>query len=808
MRLIGIFYCFVISLAFMATPAHAGWIEAEKTSLDYSWLIIAGILVAAMQIGFLFVEAGMVRSKNSINVAMKNLVDFVLSTLCFALVGFSLMFGTTQSGIIGWDSSLTLANFTDLPTQSFFFFQVMFCGTASTIVSGAVAERMRFGAYLACTVLLASFVYPIVGHWAWGSLLVGTGQGWLEAIGFIDFAGSTVVHVVGGVAAFAMILALGPRIGRFATDGTPVRIQGHSPILTVGGVLILWIGWFGFNAGGTTAGSDDFGQALMNTLMAGAAGGAAGLLLGRAKDGYYFYDRATNGVVAGLVAITAGCVASSEFGAIWTGALGAIAAILGQDWLERRWKLDDAVGAVSVHAIAGAVGTLCVAYAAPLEHLAHDRLTQLGVQATGVAAIGGFTFLALIPFAMLARATNFLRVTAEDEISGLNEAEHRTRLGTADLQAVLMKLIKGDSGFDSRVSIEQGGESEDLAATFNDFLEKLETEQHNQEEKLKATHAKAELEYTRRERAEIERAIAEEQRLREDARAASRRAAQMESVLNSFDQTIAQAVDTLLNASNALGSTADILSNDAEDTERSAESASLNAKDVLASSTTVAAATNQLSCTVRDIATQVNTMRQVAIETAETGKSSEQLFTSLNDSPRQISSIVDFIQSVAKQTNLLALNASIEAARAGESGSGFAVVAAQVKDLARQTGDAANNVQKWIDDVTQAINHSIIAMTSVAGSIEKTETAAISVAEIINEQANATQEINQHANQTAKISENFSDQMNDLSSTARSTKASVDDVRQASARLGDMARNLSDSLNSEFDQFKKRVGEI
>lgn len=808
MRGYTIFSVIIASLVFGTTPAHAGWIEADKTAFDYGWLIIAGILVAAMQIGFLFLEAGTVRSKNSINVAMKNLVDFVISTLCFAIIGFALMFGASRAGIIGWDERLALLHFSDLPTETFFFFQVMFCGTASTIVSGAVAERMRFGAYMICTVLLASFIYPIAGHWAWGSLLADTGQGWLEAIGFIDFAGSTVVHVIGGVAAFAMIIPLGARIGRFTEDGTAIRIQGHSPILTVAGVLILWIGWFGFNAGGTTAGTDAFGHALMNTLMAGAAGGLAGLVLGRIKDGYYVYDRTTNGVVAGLVAITAGCVTSSLFGATWTGALGAIAAVLGQDWLERRWKIDDAVGAVSVHAIAGAVGTLCVAYAAPLENLPHDRLTQLTIQFAGVISIGGFTFCSMLPFALLANRMNFLRVSQEDEMSGLNEAEHRTRLGTSDLQAVLMQLVNGESGLNSRVSTEQGAESEDLAATFNQFLEKLETEQQAHEEKLKATHAKAELEYTRRERAEIERAIAEEQRLREDARAASRRAAQLESVLASFDQTIAQAVETLLNSSKALSTTANTLSSDAEETERNASSASINAEDVLSSSTTVAAATNQLSNTVREIALQVNTMRQVAIETAETGKDSERLFTSLDDSANQISTIVDFIQSVAKQTNLLALNASIEAARAGSAGSGFAVVAAQVKDLARQTGDAAQNVQVWIDDVTQAIKHSIVAMKQVAGSIEKTESAAISVAEIINEQANATQEINQHASNAANISHNFTVQMSDLSSTARSTKASVDEVRKASSRLDAMAQNLSKALSSEFAEFKKRVGEI
>ncbi len=805
-----LFRALLVIGATVAAPsaAHAGWMEADKDPLDLVWITIAAIFVALMRLGFLFLEAGMVRSKNSINVAMKNFADFIVAGLCFSLLGFAIMFGASQSGLIGWTSDFALASFTGSGVIAFFFFQVMFCGTAATIVSGAVAERMRFSAYLLFTALLAGLVYPIAGHWIWGGLLTDTGPGWLEALGFVDFAGSTVVHVVGGVASLAVVMAVGPRIGKFTADGEPVRIQGHSPVLTASGALLLWVGWFGFNAGGTVPGTAVFEQALLNTLLAGGAGGLFGLLMGRRIDGYYVYERATNGVIAGLVGVTAGCATSTSLGALATGIVAAGCAMVAQHLMEHRLKLDDAVGAVPVHAVGGAVGTLCVPFAAAPGTMANGLLTQAGVQLLGVVCVGGFTFLCCYSACRLWRRFNLLRISPQEEMAGLNESEHRTRLGAADLQAVLMQLVNGQGGLDSRVSTDAGAESEDLALAFNALLEKLEVEQKMLNEKLMTTHAKAELEFTRRERAEIERAITEEQRLRHDAREAGRRAQQLETVLASFDETIARAVETVLQASSALNSTADALSSEAENTDHRALAASDNAKEALDRSMAVASATEQMSMSVREIAGQMDLMRRVAVETAETGKNGMRLFTSLNESAAQISQIVDFIQTMAKQTNLLALNAGIEAARAGDAGVGFGVVASEVKGLAHQTSEAAGNIMKWIGDVTRAINEAMAAMTSIAGAVEKTETATVSVASIVSQQADATHEISLHASRAARVSMDFNGQMNDLSVTTRSTRISADDVRQASARLSEMARNLSDSLATEFSQFKKRVGDI
>ncbi|MGE0776455.1 MAG: ammonium transporter [Sphingomonadaceae bacterium] len=794
-----------VSLASLAGPAQAGWIEGEKSAFDYGWLVIAGILVFAMQIGFLLLEAGTVRSKNSINVAMKNLADFFITTLCYAFIGFSLMFGGTHSGLFGWSDRLFLAGFDDLSTLTFFFFQVMFCGTASTIVSGAVAERMRFTAYIAYTIVIAAVIYPIAGHWVWGGLLADTGQGWLEARGFIDFAGSTVVHVIGGVAALAAILALGPRIGRFTKDGQPVRIQGHSPVLTVAGVILLWVGWLGFNAGGTTAGSDDFGRALMNTLLAGAAGGAVAMIAGRIRDGYYIYDRSTNGVVGGLVAITAGCVADTTFGATWTGALGGLVAVFGADWIERRWKLDDAVGAVAVHAMAGAVGTVCVAFAAAPERLAHDRLYQAVIQLHGTVTIAMFTFLICFPLAYMAKRFGVMRVSAMDEMAGLNEAEHHARLGTADLQFVMAQLVRGDGDLSSRVAVETGDESAELAQSFNSFLDKLETEQRMIDEQLHAHHANAQLEQARRERVEAERAHAEQVRLRDQARHAARRAEQLESVLANFDLTISNAIRTLLNASTTLDQTAGALSSDVSVASSDATSALHGASEALSNATAVAAATEELSLSISSIAGQMDTVRQVTVDAAESGQKSVQLIESLRESAASITMVVEFIQSVASQTNLLALNASIEAARAGEAGKGFAVVASEVKNLARQTTGAAHEVKSRVDTIAQAVEGAIQAISTVAESIAVAEDAAISVAASAAQQSYSTSEISERASQSAELSAELDSRLRSLSETNGRTSVSAEEVRQASQSLSETAKLLSQSLDADFRQFRVNV---
>ena len=327
-----------------------------ESSLDVLWIILCAILVSTMQAGFCCLESGLVRAKNSINVAIKNLVDFCIASLIFSLITFRLMFGTTVWGLIGTQlpatSSWTAGDYT------FFLFELTFCGTATTIVSGAVAERMRFLGYFFTSVILSALIYPVVGHWIWGGLWFETAPGWLRQLQFHDLAGATAVHSVGGWMAFAAILILGPRLGRFSPKPRPV--DGHNLPTAVLGVFLLWFGWFGFNGGSSLAFSDQVPRILVNTADGGAAGGITAL-----ATTWFLHKRPRvplimNGVVGGLVSITAGCDVFSPLGAICAGSIGGLLCTFSARWLSQH-QIDDAVGVVPAHLVCGVWGTLAVA---------------------------------------------------------------------------------------------------------------------------------------------------------------------------------------------------------------------------------------------------------------------------------------------------------------------------------------------------------------------------------------------------------------------------------------------------------------
>ena len=348
-------------------------------ALDIAWVLIAAALVMFMQAGFSSLESGMVRSKNSINVAGKNFADFSLTTGVFWVFGFALMFGTSVGGLFGSSGFFFSESAPFL--MAFFFFQIGFAGTSTTIMSGAVAERMRFSSYIIAALVFSAAIYPVFGHWAWGSLAGGE-PGWLEDLGFIDFAGSTVVHSVGGWMALAMVLILGPRIGRFGKDAVP--IHGHDIPLVTLGVFILWFGWFGFNGGSTLGLTPDVPAIIVNTMLAGAFGGLTALGLTGWRDERVDVPTIMNGSLAGLVGITASANIVSTIDAV---AIGAIAGVVmyGVTQLLERLEIDDVVGAVPVHLAAGIWGTLAVALFGATEAWGGgSRLSQLWVQGIGI----------------------------------------------------------------------------------------------------------------------------------------------------------------------------------------------------------------------------------------------------------------------------------------------------------------------------------------------------------------------------------------------------------------------------------------
>ncbi|MHC4495007.1 MAG: ammonium transporter [Planctomycetota bacterium] len=410
-----------------ASGEAASAVEATREELQLNvnivWTCTAAFLVFFMQAGFAMVEAGFTRAKNAVNILMKNLMDFSVGTLAFFLIGFGLMFGKSN-GLFG--TTLFAMSGTEPGSDwnwTFLIFQTVFAATAATIVSGAMAERTKFVGYLAYSFFITLFIYPIFGSWAWGGLL--DGGGWLENLGFLDFAGSTVVHSVGGWLALAGAIVLGPRLGKYAPDGKPKAILGHNIPLAALGVFILWFGWFGFNPGSTTTGDGSIGYIAVTTNLAAAAGAIVAMSVSWVVMKKPDASMALNGALAGLVSITAPCDGVSPIGAILIGAIGGALVVGSVLFIDRRLKIDDPVGAVSVHGVCGAWGTLSAGLFNIDSGLFYGGgVKQLGVQIIGAGAAFVWAFgLGLVLFFAI-KKTIGLRVTAEEELKGLDIGEH------------------------------------------------------------------------------------------------------------------------------------------------------------------------------------------------------------------------------------------------------------------------------------------------------------------------------------------------------------------------------------------------
>ncbi len=394
-------------------------IALVQTHADYVWTLVAAALVFFMQAGFAMVEAGFTRAKNAINIMMKNLMDFSMGSIAFWAIGFGLMFGASKTGWIGF-SGFFLSDFTpggDPWVLAFWMFQVVFCATAATIVSGAMAERTKFSGYLLYTIFISAIIYPVFGSWAWGGLYHG--GGWLEKLGFIDFAGSTVVHSVGGWAALAGAIVLGPRLGKYGKKGSIKPILGHNMTLAALGVFILWLGWFGFNPGSTTAANKDIAMIFVNTNLAAAAGAVLAMFTSWIKFGKPEISMSLNGALAGLVAITAPCASVSPLSAVIIGAIAGIIVVFSVIFFDRI-RVDDPVGAISVHGVNGAWGTL----AAGIFNMGGTSLKIIGVQVLGIVAAFVWTFVtAYLMFKLIDKIVG-LRVSPEEEAEGLDMSEH------------------------------------------------------------------------------------------------------------------------------------------------------------------------------------------------------------------------------------------------------------------------------------------------------------------------------------------------------------------------------------------------
>lgn len=393
------------------------------SGIDTVWVLLAAILIFMMQMGFASVEAGFTRSKNTANILMKNLLDFCFGSLLFWLFGFRIMFGADAfAGLIADPFALGSAVPSNIPLTAFLIFQTMFCATTATIVSGAMAERTQFRAYLVYCIFISAFIYPISGHWTWGG-------GWLSALGFHDFAGSAVVHSAGGWLALVGAAMVGPRIGKYK-NGKPHAILGHNLTIATLGVFILWIGWFGFNPGSTVGIStpelqQSASTVFMNTNISAATGALTALIVAWVRYGKPSLSLSLNGVLAGLVGITAGCDAVSTAGAALTGIICGAAMVFAVSFFDSVAKVDDPVGAISVHGVCGSLGTILTGiFALDGGLLYGGGLHMLGVQLLGAAVYAAWAILCGLILFYVLRRTIGLRVDRRVEEDGLDYYEH------------------------------------------------------------------------------------------------------------------------------------------------------------------------------------------------------------------------------------------------------------------------------------------------------------------------------------------------------------------------------------------------
>lgn len=436
-KLIGTIALSVVA-GFLLSQAEAAWAATGKikeitSSIDTVWVLIAGSLVFFMQAGFFFLEGGLTRAKNVSNAMLKGAMDFCLGAFVFWAIGFALMFGPDRGGFIGTGGFFLNAvnpSRNGLPLYVFLFFQIAFAGAAATILAGGIAERFKFSAYVFATLCITGIIYPFVGHWIWAD------GGWLARLGMLDFAGSTVVHTVGGVCAFVGAWMVGPRIGKYEKDGKVNAIPGHSIPMAALGTFILWLGWYGFNPGSTLKVSPAIAHIAMTTTIAGATGGIAAMFTTWIRYRKPDVSMSLNGILAGLVAITAGCASVSLLSSFVIGLVAGVLVVFSVEFIDRILKVDDPVGAVSVHAVNGIWGTLGVGLFAEASFgrangvpainglLFGGGLKQLGIQLLGSAAVVAWAFVSAGIIFLLLKRTIGLRVDDANQRIGLDISEH------------------------------------------------------------------------------------------------------------------------------------------------------------------------------------------------------------------------------------------------------------------------------------------------------------------------------------------------------------------------------------------------
>ncbi|EXJ16473.1 ammonium transporter [Imhoffiella purpurea] len=732
-------------LLILVTSVHAQETASDDVGarLDMIWILVSAGLVFLMQAGFTALESGLIRAKNSYNVAIKNISDFLTAVVLYWLFGFALMFGAGESGWIGtsgFDGSLM----SEPSDYAFFLFQATFVGTAATIVSGGVAERMKFNAYLIVSAMISLAIYPVSGHWAWGGTFAGGTPGWLAEMGFIDFAGSTVVHSVGGWIALAGVIVLGARRGRFDEQGRPREIPGHNLLMATLGVFLLWFGWFGFNGGSALAATDSVPKIVLNTVLAAAGGGLSALALGfLVRRGQVEVGKVLNGTLGGLVSITAGCAFVEPNAALLIGAVGGVLVFLAEDAVLRLFKLDDPVGAVAVHGFGGVWGTLAVAlFAAPQLLPTGGNLSQLWVQFVGVASIFLWSFGAGLAVFLGLRTIHDLRVTPEEEELGLNVVEHGARTAWLETMQTMHRIVEsGDLSL--RAPVEHATEAGETARAFNRMLDKFQDS------------------------------------IRVMAEVAAR--VQIDS-------------DRLASLAQQAQSGATCQREDAERTDRFVQEMLGHAGRMLTSARRGVDSGRHAQEQVELGNGRINHLNALVAGLAAELDDASGLAVSLSDQSQSIGEIVDLIREIADQTNLLALNAAIEAARAGEHGRGFAVVSHEVRQLATKTRLATEDIQARIvrlqEESQRAADSLRRGVAEAAQSTEQAESSLRSLGAIVDAVASIA-EVNREIVEAVEQQHALSEQVGlHIAGINRVT----DETRRGSLHIGETVAGLREQV--------------
>ena len=742
-------------------------IDFIKTNLDYVWVILGAMLVFFMQAGFMALESGMARSKNSINVAIKNLTDFVLGVIGYWFIGFGLMFGSSWHGFMG--VSDFLISIENPWTAAFFMFQSVFVGTAATIDSGAICERAKLKQYVLLSFLLSVIIYPIFGHWAWGSFLHGSdilqggGAGWLEARGFKDFAGSSVVHSVGGWMALAGVIVVGPRLGKFTKDPETGKIIKANKIppgdmrFVFLGTFILFFGWYGFNCGSTLAASPDIAVIALNTTLAACFACLTASILS-----WIFHpekkiegEMIANGVLAGLVGITAGCAFVGTVGASIIGAIAGIVVYVATGFLENVLKLDDVVGAIPVHGFCGAWGTLAVGFFILPEHLGDmSRMDQISIQALGVITCFGWAFgLGILFYFLVDRLLGGVRVSEEEEILGLNISEHGAKSSILELANTMDELTKsGDFSGEKRVAVEYGTEIGDLAELFNSMIVKVKAAL--EESRIQKNRARKMLQESEKQKKEVIRAREDLEQEREDA-----------SKLRK--EFILQTREKLADLTNGIDGMKDSMHNTADTAETMTETFSSMSESL-----------EVMLDSLTQVYSKVDSVKTIADSTGTSLNHTRISIDDLQNVTGEIESMVDHINDLADRTSILSINSSIEAARAGEAGKGFTVISNEVRELAGETATVTSDITLKLNDMGKKVGGVASAMEKILTIVNEINGLNYDVLSIVDKNQDLSRKVDSESRTTLGMVKDVNSEMRNASRRAEELSSVGNTVRE------------------------------